>query len=150
MRSILLTNAIVVSILAFALFLQGAVAEAGWDEACVRSGFGYWETGENWATILVFVNGSEVYDETIYIRCFDTNGNQCSSTTEDAYTIRAGEMQVFSTSRHLETYIPTTASYGYILFRVEDGGAIHAYCVIYNFMTGTGYSIPAFRPEDLF
>ncbi|MBN1592326.1 MAG: hypothetical protein JW941_03630, partial [Candidatus Coatesbacteria bacterium] len=73
-----------------------------------------------------------------------TNGNPVSNTTGDMFSIRATEMLLFSTTPAVPTWIPTTASYGYVKFRTDEGGYIHAYCVIYNQMTGTGYVVPAF------
>jgi len=121
-------------------------ALATWDDALGRSGFAYWQTGSNWVTIISVVNGSEVNGETIYIRFYDTHGNPCSDTTEDTFTIRAGEMLTFSTHSYIPTWIPTTAGYGYVLFRVEDGGPVHAYCVTLNLVNWSGYAIPAFSP----
>ncbi len=132
------------------LMILGASAQATWDDAAGRSGFAYWQTGGDWFTILTFVNGSEVDDETIYIRFYDVHGNPCSDTTADMFSIRGREMLIFTTHPHVGNWIPTSADYGYILFRTEGGGAIHAYCVIFNFWSGSGYVIPAFRPEDAF
>jgi len=63
------------------------------------------------------------------------------------FSIRAGEMLMFSTSGSVPIFIPVTAGYGYILFRTDNGGFIQAYCAIYNGMTGTGYVVPAL-PQD--
>ena len=132
------------------LIVLGASAQATWDDAVGRSGFAYWQTGGDWHTILTFVNGSEVDDETMYIRFYDVHGNPCSDTTADMFSIRAREMLIFTTHPHVGIGIPTSADYGYILFRVENGGSILAFCVIFNQVTGHGYVIPAFRPENAF
>ena len=132
------------------LIMMGASAQATWDDAAGRSGFGYWQTGGDWFTVLSFVNGSEVNDETIYLRFYDVHGNPCSDTTADTFSIRAGEMLIFSTTPHVPIWIQTTTDYGYILFRAENGGSILAYCVIFNQMTGAGYVVPAFHPRDAF
>jgi len=123
---------------------------ATWDDALGRSGFAYWQTGSNWVTIISVVNGSAVNDETIYIRFCDVHSNGCSDTTGDMFTIRAGEMLTFSTRPDIPTWIPTTAGYGYVLLRVENGGPVHAFCVVLNLVTWSGYVIPPFSPATVF
>lgn len=56
-------------------------------------------------------------------------------------------MLLFSTTPAVPTWIPTTASFGFIKFRVDDGGTIIVNCIIYNQMTGTGYTVPALHQE---
>jgi len=124
-------------------------ALATWDDALGRSGFGYWQTGGDWVTIISVVNGSEVNDETIYIRFYDTHGNP-NCEAGNTFTIRAGEMLTFSTRPEIPTWIPVTAGYGYVLFRVQDGGPVHAWCAILNLVTWSGYVIPPFSPETAF
>ena len=63
------------------------------------------------------------------------------------YSIRAGEMLMFSTTPPVPHWIPTSADFGYILFRVVDGGFIHASCVIYNQVTGSGYIVPVYHQD---
>ena len=76
------------AILAFGLLLLWVQAQATWQDAVGRSGFAYWQAGGGWHTVLWFVNGSEVDDETIYIRFYERYGNLCSSTGADGITIR--------------------------------------------------------------
>jgi len=59
-------------------------------------------------------------------------------------------MLTFSTTAEVPTWIPITAGYGWILFRAQDGGFIHAYCVIFNRVTQTGYTVPAYKQDDGF
>jgi len=133
--------------LGVALVLVGGVALAvDWGDTTGRGMFPYWQSGSGWLTLVVFVNGSEETGDVIHIRFFDPYS--CSSSTmADMFSIRAGEMLMFSTSGSVPIFIPVTAGYGYILFRTDNGGFIQAYCAIYNGMTGTGYVVPAV-PQD--
>lgn len=134
--------------LGVALVLVGGCALAGyWGDATGRGMFPYYQTGAGWYTIVVFVNGSEETGDVIHIRFYPAHGSPCSNTTGDMFAIRAGEMLIFSTSPSVPIWIPVTATYGYTLFRVDNGGFIQAYCVIYNGMTGNGYVVPAV-PQD--
>jgi len=134
--------------LGVALMLVGGWALAvDWGDAKGRGMFPYWQTGGGWYTLLFFVNGSEETSDVIHLRFIAMHGSDCSDTTGDMFSIRAGEMFMFSTIASVPTWVPVTAGYGYILFRVDNGGFIQAYCVIYNGMTGTGYTVPAV-PQD--
>ena len=138
-----------VLILAAGLLILGTVAFGTWDEANSKGLFPYWQSGGDWYTLMVFCNGSEETDDLLYLRLYDEHGNPCSDTTA-VYGIRNGEMLTFSTTAEVPTWIPATAGYGYILFRAEDGGYIHPYAVIYNRVTNTGYTVPAFAQDDGF
>ena len=127
------------------LFL-GSCALATWDDANGRGLIPYWQTGGNWFTLLTFVNGSEETGDVIYIRPIDVHGSGCIDTSL-SYSIRQREMLIFSTTAGVPTWIPVTAGYGHIKFRVQDGGFIHAYCVIYNQVNGTGYIVPAYHQD---
>lgn len=134
--------------LGVALMLVGGGALAvDWGDARGRGMFPYWQTGGRWLTLFVFVNGSEETSDVIRIRFYHFHGSPCSNTTSDMYNIRAGEMLIFSTSSSVPTFIPVSAGYGHVLFRVDNGGSIQAYCAIYDGMTGTGYVVPAV-PQD--
>ena len=134
--------------LGVALVLAGGCALAvDWDDAKGRGMFPYWQTGSGWYTLVGFVNGSEESGDVIHIRFPDVHGSAISDTTGDMYSIRAREMLIFSTSANVPFWIPVTASYGYVLFRTDNGGFIQAYCVIHNGATGTGYTVPAV-PQD--
>ena len=61
--------------------------------------------------------------------------------------IRNGEMLVFSTTPSVPMYIPVTAGYGYIEFRAQGGGFIQTFCVVYNQVNGSGYTVPAYHQE---
>ena len=137
-------------VLTVGLLLLGSMAFADWGDAVGRGIFPYWQTGGDWYTLLSFVNGSEETNDVIHIRFFDVHGNPCSDTTADMYSIRAGEMQLYSTTPPVPHWIPTSADFGYILFRTTDGGFIHAYCVIYNQVTGSGYVVPSFGQDSGF
>ena len=129
------------------LMLVSAVAFGTWDQAQNRFAFPYFQTGSNWYTLLVFVNGWEATDDVLYVRFCDTHGNFCSDTTRDTYSIRANEQLMFSTVNGVGTWIPTTSSYGYVKFRSDGsplgGDNILALAVIYNGATGAGYVIPS-------
>lgn len=66
------------------------------------------------------------------------------------HTIRYREQLVFSTTPQVPLWIPTTSSTGYVMFRFENGGMIHPYCVIYNGRTGSGYVVPAYHQDEGF
>ena len=124
------------------ILLLGSCALATWDDANGRGLIPYWQTGGNWYTMLTFVNTSEETGDVIYIRFA-----LFSDATSDAYSIRQGEMLVFSTTPMVPTWIPVSAGYGYVRFRVQGGGCIQTLCVIYNQVSGTGYTIPAYHQD---
>jgi len=130
-----------------AVFLAiGACALATWSDANGRGLIPYYLTGGDWYTLLTFVNGSEETSDQIYIRFIDVHGSSGSYTTCN-YSIRQGEMLIFSTIPSVPLYIPVSAGYGYIMFRAQGGGFIHAYCVIYNQVNGSGYVVPAYHQD---
>ncbi|MBN1591747.1 MAG: hypothetical protein JW941_00700, partial [Candidatus Coatesbacteria bacterium] len=59
-------------VLTVGLLLLGSMAFADWDSANGHGLFPYWQTGENWYTLLIFVNGSEETGDVLNIRFFDT------------------------------------------------------------------------------
>ena len=134
---------------AVGLMVVGGAALATWDEANVRGLFPYFQSGGDWFTALIFVNASEETSDVVHIRFYDWRSG-CSDTISDAYHIRQREQLIVSSAPGVGTWIPTTCGYGYVLFRVVDGGFIHAYCVIYNRMTGCGYIVPAYRQDHGF
>ncbi|HUT02333.1 MAG TPA: hypothetical protein VM163_00380 [bacterium] len=135
-----------IMVLGVALMLVGGWALAvDWGDATGRGMFPYWQTGGGWYTILVFVNGSEETSDVIHIRFRDLHGSPFGRS--DMFSIRAGEMLMFSTSRDFPIWIPVSAGYGHVLFRVDNGGFIQAYCVVYNGTTGRGFTVPAV-PQD--
>lgn len=136
-------------LLFLALSLVASCALAQWDDAKSRGLFPFWQTGGDWFTVLVFVNGSEETSDVIYVR-FVTTHSWSSDTTTDRYGIRYREQLVFSTSPSVPLWIPTTASTGYIVSRVKDGGMIHPYCVVYNGLTGAGFAVPAYHQDHGF
>lgn len=137
-------------VLLIGLFLLAGCARAQWDDAKTRGLFPFWQNGGDWYTLLIFVNGSEETSDVLYIRLCDTHGPGCSDTTSDMYSIRYREQLVFSTTPAIPIWIPNTASTGYVLFRAENGGLIHPYCVIYNRYTGAGYVVPAYHQDHGF
>ena len=128
------------------MVFAGSIGEATWDDANSRGLIPYWQDGGDWYTFFVFVNGSETASDVLYLRLEGPHGSPCSDTST-AYGIRAGEMLTFSTTPEVPVWVPTTASYGWARFRAEEGGFIHPYCVIYNQVTQSGYTVPAY-PED--
>ena len=136
--------------IAISLFLAliSLECEATWDDAEVRGIIPYWQSGGDWFTLLAFVNGSEETSDMLHIRLYDGHspcGDSCA-----VRAIRPQEMLTFSTTAAIPTWIPVTAGYGWILFRAQDGGFIHPYCVVYNRATGTGYVVPAYNQDDGF
>ena len=133
-----------------ALMLLAGAAFATWCDANVRGLFPYFQSSGDWFTILMFVNGSEETDDVIQIRFYDEHGGGCSDTISDMYSIRRGEQLIVSTAYGVATWIPVTAGYGYVMFRIESGGFIHPYCVVYYSLTGSGYVVPACRQDHGF
>ncbi len=129
------------------LLLVGGCALADWDDANSRGLFPYWQTGGNWYTLLTFINTSEETEDVIHIRFADVHGSPCSDSGIDMYSIRAGEMLLFSTTPSVPRWIPMSSDYGFIRFRVVDGGCIQTFCVIYNQVTGSGYTVPAYHQD---
>ncbi|MBN1593912.1 MAG: hypothetical protein JW941_11780 [Candidatus Coatesbacteria bacterium] len=112
-----------VAILTLMLAMAGGIGFADWDSAKGHGLIPYWENGDDWYTLLIFVNGSEETGDIVSIRIFDILGNsECSM-----FSIRQREQLIFSTTPSVPTWMPTTASYGYVKFRVDEGGFIHAY-----------------------
>ena len=126
------------------LILVSAIAFGAWDDAQSKCVFPYFQTGGSWYTLLVFVNGSEESNDVLYVRFCDTHGNFCSDTTGGAYSIRANEQLMFSTSSSIPTYISTTSGYGYVKFRSDLRDNILPISIIYNSVTGAGYVIPSY------
>lgn len=137
-------------VLTVGLMLVAGLAFATWDDANSKGLFPYWQTGGAWYTLLTFVNGSEETPDVIYIRFCDEHGNFASTTTGDAFSIREKEMLLFCTIPGIGTNIAVTAPYGYVKFRVQDGGFIHAWEVIYNSATGAGYVVPPYHQDSGF
>ena len=131
--------------IAVALMLVSCCALAlDWDDCVGRGLIPYWINAGGFQTMLVFINEHDGTSDVIHIRFCDHNGNFCSDTTADMYSIRSREMLIFSTTPAVPRWIPTTAHYGYVQFRTEEGGLTHAYCVIYNQLTGSsGFVVPA-------
>ena len=129
------------------ILLLGSCALAAWDDANGRGLFPYWQTGNNWYTMLTFVNTSEETGDVIYLRFRDVHDGWDDDTTADTHSIRQREMLIFSTTPTVPMWIPTTAGYGYIQFRVQGGGFIQAFCVVYNSVTGSGYLVPPYHQD---
>jgi len=131
-------------VLTVGLLLVASMAFATWDNAKGQGLCPYWQSGGVWYTLMTFVNGSESTGDTMYVRFCDVHGNWCSDTTT-AYAIRQREMRIFSTTPEVPNWIPITSGYGYVMFRVDGGGYIHPYTVIYNQVTGSGYVVPWYK-----
>ena len=137
-------------VLTVGLLLLGSMAFADWDDANGRGLCPYWQSGGDWYTLMTFVNGSEETPDTIHVRFCTEDGHWCSDTTGDMYSIGPKDMLMFSTVPSIPTWIPTTAGFGYIMFRTVDGGFVHPYTVIYNDITGAGYVVPWFHQDSGF
>ena len=134
-------------VLTVGLLLLGSLAFADWEGAGGKGIFPYWQSGGNWYSLLVFVNGSEETSDVLYLRFVDTHGNWCSDTVGDMFNIGPKMQLMFSTVATVPTWIPTTAGFGSAMFRVENGGYVHPYLVIYNEMSTTGYPVPAYHQD---
>lgn len=60
--------------LILALALTAGCAMAQWDDAKTRGLFPFWQTGGDWFTLFVFVNGSEETSDIIYFRFAPSHG----------------------------------------------------------------------------
>lgn len=129
-------------LLVLPLMLLSAVSFATWEDANSRGLIPYWQSGDMWYTLIVFVNGSEDNYDTLYVRFCDVHGNFCSDTLVDMFSIRPGEQETFCTFQGVGHWLPVSAIFGYIKFRVEDGGHIQAYTVIYNQISAGGFVVP--------
>ena len=136
--------------LTVALLLVSGCLLADWDTAAGRGLFPYWQTGSNWFTLLTFVNTSEETSDVIYICLIDIHGESGIPPAIPVFPIRQREMLIFSTVPSVPIWIPVTAGYGYVAFRVQGGGFIQALCFICNLVTGSGYIVPAYHQDSGF
>ena len=134
-------------LLVLAVLMLHAVSLATWEDANSRGLGVYWQSGDVWFTMVVFVNGSEEDYDTIYVRFCDRYGNFCSDAHTDMFGIRPGELLIISTKSGVGYFMPLSAPFGYIKFRVEDGGYIHSYALIYNELTGGGFVVPTYNQD---
>ena len=132
--------------LAVGILLSGSCALASWDDANGRGLIPLWETGGDWYTVLTLVNGSEETSDVIYVRFYQPQSESCIDLG-NTYSIRQGEMLIFSTTPSVPTWIPVSGRYGYTEFRAEGGGFIQAFCVIYNQVSRTGYVVPVYHQD---
>jgi len=137
-------------LLALAVLMLHSTSLATWEDANGRAIAPYWQSVEMWFTMIVFVNGSEDAYETIYVRFCDVHGNFCSDTQADMFGIRAGEQITISTKPGVGYNMIVSAFYGYIQFRADEGGHIHAYPLIYNELTGGGFVVPTYNQDSGF
>ena len=132
------------------LLLMSATLFADWYNCAGRGLLPFWINAGDFYTLLVFVNGDEDTNDVIHIRFCDDNGNWCSDPTADMYSIRSRGMLVFSTRQKTPCWIPTTADYGYVMFRTWDGGYIHAWALICNEVSGAAMVVPAYDQDSGF
>jgi len=60
----------------------------------------------------------------------------------DMFSIRPGEQETFCTFQGVGHWLSVSAIFGYIKFRLDDGGHIQAYTVIYNQISAGGFVVP--------
>ncbi|HUT05036.1 MAG TPA: hypothetical protein VM163_14235 [bacterium] len=137
-------------LLVLPLILLAGVSFATWEDANGRGLIPYWQSVDQWYTLIVFVNGSEDNYDTLYIRFCDGHGNFCSDIHGDMFSIRPGEQETFSTCQGVGNWLPVTAIFGYIKFRAQDGGYIQAYTVIYSQLSAGGFVVPALEQDHGF
>ena len=130
-------------LLVLPLMLLSTVSFATWEDANSRGLIPYWQSVDMWYTLVVFVNGSEDNYDTLYIRFCDVHGNYTTDILMDMFSIRPGEQETFSTHQGVGHWMPVNAIFGYIKFRVQDGGNIQVYTVIYNQVSAGGFVVPA-------
>ncbi len=115
----------------------------------------FWINTPTHYTIIVFVNGSEEECDGVHLRFCDTTGEFCSDTTRDMYSIRYGEMLMFSTKANPPSifncfHIPVSAPHGYAMFRTVEGGFIHSFAFIVNDITGRLATVPIYVQDSRF
>ncbi|MBN1591744.1 MAG: hypothetical protein JW941_00685 [Candidatus Coatesbacteria bacterium] len=135
------------ALLVLGVLLLSTVVSASWDDAGGRALTPYWQSVDVWYTLLVFVNGSEENYDTIYVRFCDSNGNFCSDTHADMFSIRPGEMLMISTKPGVGYAMILNSPHGYIKYRFQEGGQIIPYALIFNQFTGGGFTVPVY-PQD--
>ena len=133
-------------VLTVGISLLGSCALATWSDANGRGLIPYYLTGGDWYTVLTIVNGSEETSDQIYIRFLPVHGDGFGDLSM-SYSIRQQEMLIFSTTPAVPMYIPVSAGFGYIQFRVQGGGFVQAFCAIHNPVTGRGYIVPAYHQD---
>ena len=142
-----------IGLFTFALLSLAAALSADWNDAPGRGLIPFWINYGDYYTLLVFVNGDDATADVIRIRFCDEHGNWCSDPTSDMFFIRQREMLPFSTTPKMPdsiTWIPTTASYGYVMFRTYYGAHIHAWAVVMNEISGTAMVVPAYDQDKGF
>ncbi len=137
-------------LLALAVLMVHAVSLATWEDANSRGIGAYWQSGGDFFTMIVFVNGSEEDYDTIYVRFCDKYGNFCSDTHGAMFSIRPGEQLTISTKLGVGYALVVSAPFGYIKFRAEEGGHVHAYTLIYNEVTYGGFVVPTYNQDSGF
>ena len=130
--------------------MANCVALGSWESANSRGLVPYWQATMDWYTMLVFVNGSEDSYDTFYVRFCDRHGNFCSDTHADTFGIRPGEQVLVSTMVGVGYPMMVTTTFGYVEFRIQDGGYVHVYCVIANLLSGSGFVTPTYYKEHGF
>ena len=142
-------------VLTLAIVTLSGASLADWDDACGRGLIPFWINTPTHYTMIVFVNGSEDDSDVLHLRFCDTEGDFCSDTTGDMFSIRRSEMLMFSTRENPPslfncTHIPVTAPHGYAMFRTVDGGFIHVFAFIVNEITGRLATVPVYDQETGF
>jgi len=138
---------VLLALLALSVLMLHSTSLATWDDAKGRAVAPFWQSVGVWYTMIVFVNGSEDAYDTIYVRFCDVHGNFSSDTHQDMFSIRPGEQLIVSTKPGVGYSMVISAFYGYIQFRADAGGHIHAYPLIYNEQTGGGFVVPVYNQD---
>lgn len=142
-------------VIALALLILTGASLADWDDAAGRGLIPFWINTPTHYTVLVFINGSEEYHDVLHLRFCNTEGDFCSDTTSDMFSIRDDEMLMFSTRENPPplfncTHIHVTAPHGYAMFRPLSGGFIHAFAFIVNEITGQLVTVPVHYQDSGF
>lgn len=137
-------------LLTAALILVSGAAFATWEDAASWGIVPFWQADDAWYTLLIFVNGSEDDYDTVYVRFCDVHGNYCSDLHADMFGLRPGEHIMICTRLGIGYGMLISAGSGYLKYRLENGAPVHAYALIYNQVTQTGCTVPAFNQKDGF
>ncbi|MBN1591742.1 MAG: hypothetical protein JW941_00675 [Candidatus Coatesbacteria bacterium] len=139
-----------------AVAMLTSVSAADWDSASGKPGLiPFWIDTPIHYTMIVFVNGSEDYNDVISLRLCDPNGYLCSTISSRLFSLRSREMLMFSTKANPPSLfdcfqIPVSAPHGYAMFRVDEGGSIHAFAFIVNEVTGRLTEVPVYVQDKGF
>jgi len=130
------------------VLLVCSAANADWHTAKKRCIFPYFQNGGNCVTIMVFVNSSEETADTLYIRFEEAHPPVPQKTW--TFQLAPRDMFVASTSPGIGEWLGVVSSWGYVMWRGEEGDSLRGICAIYNFASGSGFIVPSYDQDHGF